>query len=325
MTMTAHEPPVDFSAPAPAPDVMNGAPTKAHSPEPAEEARAKVAEQIVQLVESRTEMFHDEKGTAYAAVQTGARREVLRLNSRQMRSWVARTMRTEIRKTIGKNAIDEAITTLEGIARFDCEMRPLQLRIAAHDGAIYVDLGDESGDCVRASAEGWEVIAASPVMFRRTDSMRPLPRPTRGGGLDELRPFVNLPDDDAHLLFVAWLVAALRPGKPFPILALHGEQGTAKSTATRVVRALVDPNLAPIRSAPRKEDDLTIAAIHSHVVAFDNLSGAQPWLSDALCRLATGGGLSKRTLFTDDDETVLDAIRPIGQRHRRHREPSRPR
>jgi hypothetical protein len=147
-------------------------------------------------------------------------------------------------------------------------------------------------------------------MFRRPDSMRPLPRPALGGTLDDLRPFVNLAGE-SFLLFVAWLVAALRPDRPFPILALHGEQGTAKSTATRVARALIDPNSAPVRAAPRKEDDLAVAALHSHVVAFDNLSGLQPWLSDALCRLATGGGLSKRTLYTDDEETVLDAVRPV--------------
>jgi hypothetical protein len=148
-------------------------------------------------------------------------------------------------------------------------------------------------------------------MFRRPDAMRSLPRPEKGGKVSDLRPFFNAADDDAMHLFVAWMVAALRPGRPFPILALHGEQGTAKSTASRVARSLVDPNAAPVRSVPRAEDDLAVASQHSHVVAFDNLSGVQPWLSDALCRLATGGGLSKRTLYSDDDETVLDAIRPV--------------
>jgi hypothetical protein len=54
-----------------------------------------------------------------------------------------------------------------------------------------------------------------------------------------------------------------------------------------------------------------VATVHSHVVAFDNVSGIQPWMSDALCRLATGGGLSKRTLYSDAEETIITAIRPI--------------
>ena len=134
--------------------------------------------------------------------------------------------------------------------------------------------------------------------------------PEAGGKIDELRRFVNV-DGDGFVLFVAWIVAAYRPGRPFTILTLTGEQGTAKSTASRVVRDLIDPNVVPVRSPPKCEDDLIVAASHSHVVAFDNLSGVQPWLSDALCRLATGGGLTKRALYTDDDEFAIEVLRPV--------------
>ena len=47
------------------------------------------------------------------------------------------------------------------------------------------------------------------------------------------------------------------------------------------------------------------------IVTLDNLSRIQDWLSDGLCRLATGGGLSKRRLYTDADEHVLEAQRPV--------------
>src|SRR5262249_1137398 len=36
-----------------------------------------------------------------------------------------------------------------------------------------------------------------------------------------------------------------------------------------------------------------------------------PWLSDALCRLATGGGFSTRELYTNDEEMIFDAKRPV--------------
>jgi len=35
-----------------------------------------------------------------------------------------------------------------------------------------------------------------------------------------------------------------------------------------------------------------IAALNSHVIAYDNLSVIPDWLSDALCVLSTGGGFS---------------------------------
>lgn len=293
-------------------EMDNDAPPPKPPPDAAQDAeRAKFAEQVISIVRASAELFHDPKGNAYAVVTLDKRRAAMRLKSSVMKSWIAKMARASLGKSVGSAAIDEAIMVLEGIARFDCDSRPVYLRVAEYEGAIYVDLGDDTGACVEVTARGWAIRDEAPVMFRRPDAMRPLPRPELGGKLDQLRPFFNGADDDAHCLFAAWLVAALRPGLPFPILALHGEQGTAKSTASRIARALVDPNIAPVRSVPRTEDDLAVASLHSHVVAFDNLSGVPPWLSDALCRLATGGGLSKRTLYADDEETIIEAIRPI--------------
>src|SRR5262249_17771499 len=108
-----------------------------------------------------------------------------------------------------------------------------------------------------------------------------------------------------------WLVAALRPGRPFPILAVNGEQGTAKTTLCRMGRGLLDPNEAPLRRPPRDARDLMIAAGNGWVVGYDNLSGIRPDLSDALCCLATGGGFGTRQLYTDDEEKLFCAMRPI--------------
>ncbi len=107
------------------------------------------------------------------------------------------------------------------------------------------------------------------------------------------------------------MVAALRPDGPFPCLEMVGEQGTAKSTASRVIIALIDPNADPLRAAPRDERDLAIAAVNRRVLAFDNLSGIPPWLSDAFCRLSTGGAVGTRKLYEDDEEVVFDAKRPV--------------
>jgi hypothetical protein len=56
---------------------------------------------------------------------------------------------------------------------------------------------------------------------------------------------------------------------------------------------------------------LFIAASNGHVLAFDNLSGLPPWLSDTLCRLTSGGAFSTRRLFTDQDEVLFAAARPV--------------
>jgi hypothetical protein len=50
---------------------------------------------------------------------------------------------------------------------------------------------------------------------------------------------------------------------------------------------------------------------NGYLLAFDNLSGLPIWLSDALCRLASDGSFAVRQLYTDDEEVLFEAARPI--------------
>jgi hypothetical protein len=136
-----------------------------------------------------------------------------------------------------------------------------------------------------------------------------MPKP--GGDVNALRPFLNVKTDEDFALVVAFLVAVLRGRGPFIVLVLTGEHGAAKSTLTRILRALCDPNSAPLRSLPREDRDLFISANNGYVLAFDNVSSLPPWLSDSLARLATGGGFGTRELYTDSEESLFDAMRPI--------------
>jgi hypothetical protein len=141
--------------------------------------------------------------------------------------------------------------------------------------------------------------------------MLPIPAPERGGSVEALASFLNLPSRNDFVLIVAWLLAALRFGGPYPLLAISGEQGSAKTVLSKLLRSLVDPNVAPVRALAREERELMIAANNGHLLAFDNLSGLPFWLSDALCRLTSGGSFAVRQLYTDDEEVLFQAARPI--------------
>jgi len=112
-------------------------------------------------------------------------------------------------------------------------------------------------------------------------------------------------------LIVSYLLSALRGQGPFPVLVLLGEPGSAKSTLLELLKSLVDPNKAPLRTPPRNAHDMFVAANNGHLIAYDNLSDVQEWLSDMLCRLSTGGGFGTRQLYTDDEEMLFDAMRPV--------------
>lgn len=227
------------------------------------------------------------------------------------------SLRTELRgvfyretgKTATQNALTEAIDTLEMIAA-EAEPVSTYLRVARPaDGEIYVDLGDKADTVVRISADGWEVIDRDvPVLFRRTTITKHLPVPERGGDLSRLWEFVNLQPEDRGVI-IGWLVAAyVSVGLPTPILALLGEQGTAKTSAMRRVLSLIDPTSAPVRRPPNDAEKLLHAAHGCRGLGFDNLSSIPRWLSDGLCRAVTGETDVDRSLYSDDDLRVIQVM-----------------
>jgi hypothetical protein len=184
------------------------------------------------------------------------------------------------------------------------------LRFAAHGrDKRFLFLGDEAATVIEIDAAGWRICEEPPVQFR-PGLDRPLPLPVRGGTLADFRTFANVDDDNLPFL-LAWIVHCLvRPGLACPIAILTGPAGSAKSSLLQIVVDLLDPKAGLRAGMPTKEDDLVVAAHQGAVVSFDNASTLAK-LSDELCRLATGGGLRKRTLYTDKDVTAIDVIRPV--------------
>jgi DNA polymerase I-like protein with 3'-5' exonuclease and polymerase domains len=256
-------------------------------------------------------LFHTKDQVAYAVIANHGHLETWPLKSSGFRRWLARLFYKAEAKSAGAQAIADALNVLEGKAQFDADELDVHVRVAQVGGKIYLDLANVAWQAVEIDTQGWRVVDQPPVRFKRSKGMLALPLPERGGKLEELRPLVNVRDDDGWRLLVGWLVALLRERGPYPVLVLCGEQGTAKTTLGRFLRRLVDPSVTMLRSEPRDCRDLMIAASGGWVIAYDNLSFLPQWLSDAVCRLATGGGFATRQLYTDDEEVVFDAMRPV--------------
>jgi hypothetical protein len=257
------------------------------------------------------DLFHTPTGTAFADIMTNGHRETWPIRSKRFRGWLRRCYYQAIGEVASAAEIRAALDLSEARAQFDGPERAVYVRVAEHAGHIYLDLADEHWRAVDIGPDGWRVIERPPVRFRRPLGMLPLAIPQRGGSIEALNSFLNLANRDDFVLIVAWLLAALRPRGPYPLLAISGEQGSAKTVLSKQLKALIDPNAAPVRSLSREERELMIAANNGHLLAFDNLSGLPVWLSDALCRLATGGSFAVRQLYTDDDEVLFEAARPI--------------
>jgi len=276
-----------------------------------EEERLSQSQILIRLARSKATFFHTPDSEHYGHLQVGNHAEVCPLKSKTFKLWLQRLFFEHKGKAVSSEALAETLAVLEAQALFEGREHRVYVRVAQFENHVYLDLCNKDWEVVEIGADGWQIINYPPVKFRRSKSMLPLPRPERGGDLRALRRFLNAPDQAVWVLLIAWLVGSLHPEGPYLILVLNGEQGSIKSTAARILRSLLDPSKAPLRRPPRDESDLSIAAHNSWVIALDNLSSLPPWLADELCRLATGAGGSSRELYTNLDEVVTDAKRPI--------------
>jgi hypothetical protein len=261
-------------------------------------ARKKRVAQVDGLMEilSHHELWHTPGNKAFATVALDGHEENMPIKSEAFRHWLGGEFYAVHRDIAKSQPITDATNTAIGLAIHEGSGHEAFLRLAGHNGNLYLDLGDSQWRSVEIDKEGWRVISSPPVKFRRTPGMQALPEPVRGGSIGELRPFLNLACDEDFALVVAWLLMGFHPEGEYPILVLGGQQGTSKSTMARVLRSLIDPNEAELRSLPRTEDDFSVEASNNRIVVFDNLSWISDWLSDALCRLSSGGANSKRQL-----------------------------
>jgi hypothetical protein len=235
------------------------------------------------------------------------------VRGRDFRTWLGGIYYGQKGKPLYAQALQDALATLEAQATFQGTQHPVFVRLAWHEGRIYFDLSRPDRQVVEIAPTGWRVIASAdcPVRFRRTPHQLPLPLPEPGGSLEPLLQLLPLREARDRVVLLGWLVGVLNPWGGYPILLLQGSKGAGKSFVARVLKTLVDAGKAPLRSEPDNKLDLLVTAAGNHVLALDNLSAVSTKLSDLLCTLSTGGGAGKRTLYTDGDEFVLEAARPL--------------
>jgi hypothetical protein len=260
---------------------------------------------------AEAELFHAPDGTGFADLNVRSHRETWAIRSKGFKRWLARCFFEATEGAPSSEALQSALNVIEAKAHFDGPERIVRVRVGGLNGKIYLDLADEKWRAVEIDSTGWRVVENSSVRFSRPAGIKPLPVPAPGGSIEKLRSFLNVRSDADFILVIAWSLAVLRDRGPYPVLVLSGEQGSAKSTAAAILRALLDPNTAPLRALPRDDRDLFVTANNGHVLTFDNVSGLPNWVSDTLCRLATGGGFAVRQLYTDQDEVLFDAARPV--------------
>lgn len=258
------------------------------------------------LIEDDLIPFQSE-GEAYAVLSDAGSSRIIALRSRECGALIRSRFRAETGRLLGKAAFGAALQALIDAA-LGGEGRALHLRTAPIPHGICLDLGGSARKAVTITPDGFEITAAPPALFRSSSGR--LVEPAATGDLGLLRRHLNVNDVQFQLI-IAWLTFSMRPTGPYPVLALSGEQGSAKTTTAAVLRSLLDGRRTGGRALPTSKQNLDVAARLSHLLSFDNVSFITPAMSDCLARLATGEEDGRRRLFTDSDEVVFEAMRPI--------------
>lgn len=253
-------------------------------------------------LENVRELFVDQHGAPHALIAG----EPLPLTSRCY-SWLRRLMWEQEQRAVNGEYLKTAAGTLAAHAEFSGETRELHTRAAWHNGKLYYEL--RPGRVISVSGKGWHVDEEPPVLFRHFPNLKPLPDPEPGGSLGVLDELVNLKTERDRRLFKAYLITLPLPHIGRPIFNASGVMGSGKTTIGRIVKRMWDPT-APetVRFDPR---DFLQKAMHAYIVMLDNQNTIPEWAADTLCRLVTGEADSKRRLYTDDEDVIIELRRAV--------------
>jgi hypothetical protein len=275
-----------------------------------EEAAPSQSERVVRLVLELYRLGQTPKRELFAVMNRGANvAQMLGDSGGSLRDTVASEYRRRYGRVMNTTAFGDAIATLRGEA-MNAPIEAAYIRVGPYGEGVVLDLGTVDGDAVVIGRSGWRIVPRSPILFQRTALTGVLPVPVRGGRLEALRDLLNVTDETWPIL-LGWIVAAVIPEMPHPILMLGGQQGTGKTTAARYVCGLFDPSDAPTRSQPRDPEAWAMSVANGWATVIDNVSAIPGWWSDALCKVVTGDGWVRRTLYTNGAISVLSFRRVV--------------
>jgi hypothetical protein len=263
---------------------------------------------LIDIATTESDLYADDRGEAIAHYAVNGHRELRPVASKSFRQWLTLRYHDKHKGFASSETLATAINILEAKAHYELKRTKLRLRSArTEDGAIWIDMTDKDWRAIRVTADGWAVVNNPPPLFRRYSHQAPMPEPQQGGDAKMLFDFLNVTKDD-EVLFLSSLVAAFIPDVPQAIIILHGPQGSAKTTAAKMRRALIDPSEIPTINIRGDLGEWTQALDHHFVPILDNLTSLAEWQSNLLCQAATGGGFTKRGLYTDSDDVILSFL-----------------
>lgn len=267
---------------------------------------------IIDMVESMAIPAVNQDKMPFIKILVDEQEKVIQMTSQGFNDWVRVNFMEMYNKPAISSHLKEATGHLESLARTTGDKIQTSLRNAYISNSSYIDLANEQGQVVKIDKDGWSLATKPEVYFTQSPSMAEIPLATGHGDFNELvSPYLNLEDDNAKYLLIASIVSAFfdLPSKPF--LLINGEQGSAKSTTTRIIGELLDPSAVKTMVTPSSIDNLMLAAANCMILRIDNASKLSEKMMNIVCQLSTGLGFRKRKLYADLDEIIFEITRMV--------------
>jgi hypothetical protein len=257
-------------------------------------------------------LFHDELGDGYILLEIDDHQEILALKSKAVKKLLSGMAWNNQKKPLSGEALKSTIGVLEGKAFFEGAKIKLQNRIAWRDNTLWYDFTNDKYQVLKLNKNNWEIVDTAPIIFKRYSHHKPQVLPIKDGDIKLFLKYVNITNKDHQLLLLVFIVSCFIPDFPHPMLIVFGPQGSSKSTLGKMIGAINDPSVIEIGTIPNNLKDLVQALAHHHFSFFDNLSYISDETSDLLCKAITGGGFTKRELYSDDEDIIYNFMRCIG-------------
>lgn len=237
-------------------------------------------------------LFHDKRKKAYAQVKTDEGQETMPIHSGSFLTWLYCESWDFFARAVNNETINTVRNQLESEAIYKGPQHELNVRYARQDRSIFIDL--DWYNAIRIDENGWKLIDNPPPLFRWFPHMKPIRIPVQEGDPWELLKFLNISDENEKLLVLCFIIVSMIKGVPIPVLILNGYKGTAKTTALKIIRRVIDPSCVPVRGTVPDQSEFSLMAWQNRVVFFDNLNSIPAWFSDALCRMVGAEGYTAR-------------------------------
>ena len=251
--------------------------------------------------------FKDQYGECYALITHGRVVKQIPTTSSDFDEWLSGQFKEHFDKIVSTSTITNLKVLLASEAK---KKHYLYNRCAEYKGKFYYDLANDDWDVVEIDSAGWRITKAPVPLFRRYSHQleakieRDITRTPNQIFEEYFKIHPPLSQDNTQ--FQACLIPArFLPNVPVPCDIIHGAENSGKSTATRFLTTITDPNITPILSL--KTDDLEQVKLQLSQrwhIGFDNTTWLPQELSDTLCQYITGGYDIARQLYTDSDIKV---------------------